>query len=150
MIDEAKRRIIAALKGDGANPFRAYDRQQYNWSVQSTLDANIKALPDIYFTETDVIIGYIQNISIDLALAEAKIRHFATVTDMVRQGVGRKMVGSFARAVSENFGTKQIVFSENSTKYTEAGYPEFFAAIGAKPIEVGNRRPDWLLAVGGL
>jgi hypothetical protein len=150
MIDTAKRKIIAAIKGDGTNRFRAYEGRQYNWSLQSTLDDGVKTLPDIYVTEAEEIIGYIQNISINLAFAEARIGHFATVTDMVRQGVGRNMVGSFARAVSEKFGTKQIVFSENSTKYIEAGYPGFFAAIGARPIEVGNRHPDWYLPVDEL
>lgn len=68
---------------------------------------------------------------ISIAERTATILHVGVAEEFTRRGIGPALVRSLARELSRRYGVNTIIFSENSTKFHDRGYRNFFAKIGA-------------------
>ncbi|CAG9243708.1 hypothetical protein [Paraburkholderia caribensis] len=87
---------------------------------------------DIYVKSHGKSIAYIHQIAIDRATGNATIGHFAVERGLERKGVGRRLALILRAELAWRYGVKQIIFAENSTRYDDARYEDFFKYLGAQ------------------
>jgi hypothetical protein len=108
----------------------------YCWDASPGL-GGIQALDNVDVLVEGYVLGHIQNIQIVDGIAT--IGHFAVADqNLERCGIGRVLANCLARILIRHHGICSIVFEENSTRFEEAGYVNFFKSLGAIQLE---RRP---------
>ena len=87
-------------------------------------------------------LGFIENVVCHGKTAT--IGHIAVEEGLSRRGVGPMLAKAYARELAQRYGVERIVFSESHSQFHEAGYPGFFARIGATalPVDPRKQRPD--------
>lgn len=127
-----------------------YREAPYEWPSSENLGRPI--FPDNLRVAVDgFTLGHIERISV--SGSTATIGHIATTTECAGKGVGPVLAKAYATELEKHLKIKRIVFAEDHTKFHEAGYPAFFAKIGATAMPVDPKltkadRPDyeWLKA----
>ena len=94
----------------------------------------------------NIYIGYIQNTDINKVNRTATVGHFAVATaNLTGKGLGRILAHALRLLLLSRYDTREIIFSENSTKYFKSNYPEFFKSLGATSTAKNSKgRSDWI------
>lgn len=100
---------------------------------------------DIYVRSQGGEIAYVQNIHFNPVTRIVTIGHFAVANSTLQgMGIGRRLAHVLRAEFAWRFKATEIRFSENSSKYISAGYPQFFASLGAVEVYPPCAiRPDW-------
>lgn len=103
--------------------------------------------PDMAVIVDGHSLGYVENVS--CISGKATIGHIAVAKELAGRGIGPVMARAYAAELARRYGVESIVFSESSTRYHEARYPDFFKRIGATPMAIIPHRhradrPDYL------
>jgi ribosomal protein S18 acetylase RimI-like enzyme len=72
------------------------------------------------------VLGYIQEVALDMHGKTATVGHFAVATDYSRMGLGKRMAQGFAKMLKDGYGITAIIFDERSRK---VGYEVFFEHV---------------------
>lgn len=91
-------------------------------------------LPRLEWRAGAVILGYIQEITVDMHQKTATVGHFAVASDYTGMGFSKRMAHGFAKLLKENYGVTEIIFDERSRK---AEYEVFFEHI-LRAVRVGT------------
>ena len=128
-----------------ANPLRWFHEHQgpYVWPDQLINDAFCTP-SDIGIYVGSHPIGYVEGICVDVPMRVARIRHIAVAKGLENRGLGVVIAHALRLSLVANYRVNTLVFAEDSTRYEEAGYPEFFSRLGAQMIiEQPGWRPVW-------
>ena len=88
--------------------------------------SGLQTLPNLEWRAGDVVLGYIQEITVDTLNKTATVGHFATAKNYSGMGLAKRMAQGFAKLLNDNFDVTDIIFDERSFK-TE--YEVFFEHI---------------------
>lgn len=133
--------FLYARKDDG-------NHKKYSWPAWFRVaEPNYLAMPDLIVRYYDVgserfeSIAWVEGVSVMPQERAIRVRHIAVTNDLVGHGLGGTLARVFRTNVAAVCDAEQIIFCESHTRYEEAGYPAFFAALGA--VERSCRTWHW-------
>lgn len=131
--------------------FARYTGRAYDWARSPTFDAHVDSLPDIYVNAGGSAVAWVERITVSQAAGRATLGHFAVHSQLVRRGLGRSLAHALGLEFQLRFGITELVFSEDSPNYEQAGYEDFFRSLGAIPVVAQpGWRPEWLWHPDGV
>lgn len=146
---------IDSFKRTPANYF-TYRQKPFSWPQQDSDRTTQIDFTDMCVQVCDHKLGFVERVHcID---ATAWIKHIAVVKSLggKRTKIGTVLARAYAHELRTRYGINRIIFQEDHREFKEAGYPEYFASIGATPMSIKHGqlpdRPDfeWLECKWGI
>lgn len=87
---------------------------------------DLRSLPKLEWRASAEVLGYIQEVSVDMHRRTATVGHFAVGKNFSGMGLAKRMAQGFAKMLRDDFGIIEIVFDERSRKVK---YEAFFEHV---------------------